>query len=438
MNQRKAHRNALQGCLLLLLKIFIILLVLSILIPAILVAAPDFTADTDVVGDLTIENTAIEQKEAASAPYILVHGMGGTAADFSSVSEVLSTQGKTSYAATVGPYSSAWDRACELYAQLTGTRVDYGAAHAKKCHHERYGRDYTGRAIVPGGWSLNSPINLVGHSFGGVTARVFASLLAYGATAELEATGEKTSELFRGGHANAVHTVITLSAPNNGTVATTFSNDLLWPVAGMTFGAHIQALGSGSADYSGTDFMLDQFQLSAEPGSGDKVSFHLLKTITPLWHKDHCFYDMTPSGARALNKRYPTVPSVYYLAYSADMTTDTANGKHRVVANENASGPLVTIANLMGRSKGWLIDGQVLSADWQPNDGLVPVASAKHPNTDNDNAEAYQEGMTLQPGIWYDMPTQTGSHGDYLSSFNGVANSLTDFYRSMVQLVDSL
>ncbi|NCC67285.1 MAG: hypothetical protein EOM14_03675, partial [Clostridia bacterium] len=28
------------------------------------------------------------------------------------------------YAASVGPVSSAWDRACELYAQLTGTTVD--------------------------------------------------------------------------------------------------------------------------------------------------------------------------------------------------------------------------------------------------------------------------------------------------------------------------
>ncbi|MBO7690723.1 MAG: hypothetical protein J6T14_07845, partial [Clostridia bacterium] len=34
------------------------------------------------------------------------------------------------YAASVAPQGSAWDRACELYAQLAGTRTDYGAAHA--------------------------------------------------------------------------------------------------------------------------------------------------------------------------------------------------------------------------------------------------------------------------------------------------------------------
>jgi len=33
------------------------------------------------------------------------------------------------YAASVAPNGSAWDRACELYAQLSGTRVDYGKAH---------------------------------------------------------------------------------------------------------------------------------------------------------------------------------------------------------------------------------------------------------------------------------------------------------------------
>ena len=47
-----------------------------------------------------------------------------------SLTSYLNSLGYETYSATVGPISSAWDRACELYAQLTGTTVDYGAARA--------------------------------------------------------------------------------------------------------------------------------------------------------------------------------------------------------------------------------------------------------------------------------------------------------------------
>ena len=41
-----------------------------------------------------------------------------------SLTDYLSSQGYETYAASVGPISSAWDRACELYAQLVGARTD--------------------------------------------------------------------------------------------------------------------------------------------------------------------------------------------------------------------------------------------------------------------------------------------------------------------------
>lgn len=54
----------------------------------------------------------------------------------------LNGRGYRAYAASVSPIGSAWDRACELYAQLAGTRVDYGTAHSKEYRHQRYGQDY--------------------------------------------------------------------------------------------------------------------------------------------------------------------------------------------------------------------------------------------------------------------------------------------------------
>ena len=46
-----------------------------------------------------------------------------------SLMKQLKREGFKTYDASVAPHGSAWDRACELYAQLTGTVTDYGVEH---------------------------------------------------------------------------------------------------------------------------------------------------------------------------------------------------------------------------------------------------------------------------------------------------------------------
>ena len=105
----------------------------------------------------------------------------------------MTSKGYESYAASVGPLSSAWDRACELYAQLTGTTVDYGAAHAAEYGHARYGATYDKPLFA--GWSASKKINLVGHSFGGATIRLFLDILADGSAAEQAAAKAAGTEV---------------------------------------------------------------------------------------------------------------------------------------------------------------------------------------------------------------------------------------------------
>lgn len=97
-------------------------------------------------------------------PCVFVHGLGGWG-NYDTVNEVapywgmttgsllayLESEGYDCYAASVGPISSAWDRACELYAQLTGTTVDYGAAHSAAHNHDRYGKTYAQPPFPPAG-----------------------------------------------------------------------------------------------------------------------------------------------------------------------------------------------------------------------------------------------------------------------------------------------
>ena len=117
-------------------------------------------------------------------PFVFVHGLMGWG-DRSMLDPImpywglttgnlmkyLNSKGYESYAAQVGPLSGAWDRACELYAQLTGTTVDYGAAHSAAKGHDRYGITYDKPLFE--GWSAQKKINLIGHSFGGATTRLF-------------------------------------------------------------------------------------------------------------------------------------------------------------------------------------------------------------------------------------------------------------------------
>ncbi|KAL4106418.1 hypothetical protein PRIC1_004469 [Phytophthora ramorum] len=93
-----------------------------------------------------------------SYPIVLVHGFGGWGRDEffgfkywgglqGDFQEDLEKQGYSVYTASIGPFSSNWDRACELYAQIKGGLVDYGEKHSAAHGHARYGRNYT--ALYP-------------------------------------------------------------------------------------------------------------------------------------------------------------------------------------------------------------------------------------------------------------------------------------------------
>ena len=73
-----------------------------------------------------------------------------------------------------GGLSSLHDRACEIFYQIKGGRVDYGEKHAQTFGHARFGRTYLG--LYPT-WSASSPIHIVGHSLGGTTVRMLQVIL---------------------------------------------------------------------------------------------------------------------------------------------------------------------------------------------------------------------------------------------------------------------
>ena len=407
-----------------------------------------------IFGFASLPASAAEIKNGKTDyPYIFVHGMGGWGSDVpyyslspywgggllpgseTDIVRILNENGIEAYAPSVGPLSSAWDRACELYAQLTGTVVDYGEAHSKAHGHDRFGFSYVGKATMGEPWNLKDKINLVGHSFGGATVRLFTSLLAFGNADEIAATGKETSPLFTGGH-DCVHSCITLSAPHNGSQV---ANQLVDPeVTMLLMATALNFIGM----IFGNNFLVFAFQLGhmgLTPKQDQFRAFFSPKGIKSFCNaNDNCGYDMTLRGAAELNEEIKLSPSTYYYSYTTENTWDVSAS---VLPSKGLS-PIFYISSIMlASAKGETVDGIKIEGDWALNDGIVPLASARYPSCDSETALSYgkeiEKGNRIRPGRWYYFETMTGmDHFDFCGT-NDYPMGFEEFYFGMVNTANS-
>lgn len=386
-------------------------------------------------------------------PYIFVHGMGGwgTADPYysqspywggglingsdSDIIKILNEKGVEAYAASVGGLSSAWDRACELYAQLTGTVVDYGEAHSKAHNHDRFGESYVGETLMPEPWNAEDKINIVGHSFGGATVRLFTSLLAYGCEDELAATGEETSEFFKGGH-NSVHSCITLSAPHNGSQVANIIVDPKLPLLAISFA--INVVGMFNLEVMPFGLHLGHFALTAKEGE-ERAKFSPKAIYNFYKANDNCGYDLTIRGAAELNEKIKAAPETYYYSYSTAATEPTGLcGRQEAI--DTVSGIFTISSKMIALTEGTTIDGIKIEGDWAVNDGIVPLASALYPLDEKDNAYDYEEALkedSVERGKWYYLDTMHGmDHFDFCGT-EDYPTSFEQFYFDMVATANS-
>lgn len=220
--------------------------------------------------------------------------------------QFLNKKGYKSYAASVAPEGSTWDRACELYAQLTGTRVDYGKAHSERCRHERFGRDFSSEPLIPD-WESDKKLVLLGHSFGGATIRLFAELLANGSEEERAAAAEnELSGLFKGGLADKIHAVITLAAPTNGTTAYDLHEDPSFDPSTVKVSKRDERMGN-----------MFSSRKHAEPDG--RIP------------EDYAAFDMHIDNALELNSSITTLPNVYYFAVPCSTTEPAPDGSQHPI-----------------------------------------------------------------------------------------------------------
>ena len=389
-------------------------------------------------------------------PYVLVHGLAGYGdgdgindtvqywgATSGDLKTYLTEQGYTVYTPSVGPFSSAWDRACELYAQLTGTTVDYGEAHSKEHNHARFGETFETPLVENWGEKINGgqriKINLVGHSFGGATVRLFTSLLEYGSEAEVNATGDETSPLFEGGKGNYVNSLTALCAPHNGSSLTEIINDTgsvigVGNTTDLLIDLCFNVLGVTNPVSGIYDFKLDHFGINAVEGDGEDVSSAVSQFISA--GKDNAVYDLSPDGAAELNKIIKTVEDVYYFSYAYSTTKEGSLLKGHV-PQQGTFALLYPVALAMGSYTGTTDGGIVIDEAWQENDGLVNVISAKYPFGEEFIELPDADLEEFERGIWYVYPVYKGHHGTVIG-LGADTESTQRFFTTHFEFIDLL
>ncbi|MBQ7541954.1 MAG: hypothetical protein IJT44_06645 [Clostridia bacterium] len=282
--------------------------------------------------------------------------------------------------ASVDPQGSAWDRACELYAQLSGTRVDYGKAHSERCGHTRFGKDFSKKPLIKS-WSGKDKVNLLGHSFGGVTVRMLAELMASGSDEERRVTDpQDLSALFMGGKADWIYSITTLAAPTNGTTAYGF-------------------------------------------GDPDKE----------LPNRDCAAYDMYIDNALEINKTLHVRDCTYYFAIPCSTTVRAEDGTY-VPDKSITEKRMLESAAQMGKATGVTPKGFVVDEAWLENDGSVNTISAGAPF----GAPSVQlDKENIQSGVWNVTETFRGDHmsliGDLFKSRN-----IRPLYADWMQMINCL
>ena len=370
-----------------------------------------------------------KKNEVRSDAFAFCHGMLGFGEDelvnkvmpyfggaAGSIPKRLKKQGYEACAPSFSSLGSAWDRACEVYASLTGTRVDYGKAHSKKYGHDRYGKVYTEAKLPNWGKVADDGeiqrLHILGHSFGGATVRMFAHLMEFGSAEERAVTDpDDLSPLFAGGHGDLVKSVTTIAGPHDGTVVI----DALRPVI-LPVGRFICYYGFGNLLGNTPfrriyDMQLIQWKMTSDR---DKLLHptRMLRIgkVFKLWKSgDDVFYDLTLKGAKEINEFVETSPNSYYFSISTDNSKRKKDGTYRM--KWNTFPPFF----ITGKAIGTCTHDPSLDIDidewWRVSDGASCTNSALHPS-DEDWVDYKDAKDDLKKGIWNVMPVYQGDHMD--------------------------
>lgn len=343
------------------------------------------------------------------------------------------------YEASVGPLSSAHDRACELAAQIKGVDVDYGEQHAQQAGHRQTRPRIDTSWSLPD-WSEANPIHLVGHSLGSPTIRCLQHLL------EQDYWGWGSNHRW-------IASITTISGASNGSTLTyDFGAS---ERTGLLKEKGIPAVLIRMVFYymyfvhpaHGHVYNFDLEQWGFRPVPDESLPEYLLRVAQSRFmrEKDNACYSLTLQGAYADNGVWKTYPDTHYLSYITEQTFRAPNGYYYPTINMNLA---LLISSVYIGTKEFarppipVRDFQ--SSDWWENDGLVSTYSQMYPRTNGVHSVGGEFTDTtptnqFEPGKWYFQWERNMDHLDIcLSPGPWQDERLSAFYTRLFQRLAEL
>lgn len=360
-------------------------------------------------------------------PIVLVHGFMGWGEDEmggyrywggrQDYAQMLRDEGHTVFTVSIGPVSSNWERAVEVYTQLKGGQVDYGKAHAEQFNIIQKPEDKVYNALYPE-WDEVHPIHLIGHSMGGQTARMLQYLLSQEVVGNSETGEPEFSPLLGKTHTNWVRSITSISTPHNGTTLTDVVTKIIPFVQYFV----------GVAGVVGTrfyEFDLQQWGFSRSEDESWAGYVKRMRNHHAWKSKNMSSWDLSIVGAQELNGILQADPDVFYFSICTSTTEKKINSPNHFPI-EGTSILARSRSKLLGSRVGYWADGTQTDSTWFENDGIVNTCSMAGPTTGVNGADPivlYEENDLLIPGQWYTMgPIQV----DHWNIVGHMGNDQTD------------
>jgi len=361
----------------------------------------------------------------------------------------------TSPIITVTPsgVASLHDRCCDIFAQLTGTRVNYGKKHSQFHGHSQYGQTY--KTPLLKNWNAANPIHLVGHSFGGTTARWFHHMLSSGqfgvnytsdcvlsiSTINAPNNGALSVYCF-GGKCNSNNPSCSCSSPSTSTSSSSSSRNrtehvLTWSI-GWLLGMYVHLHNFFSFFYLNSIY---NFGMSQWSSSLYDTLYSIFIYSSMFEGQDCANYDMTVHRAIEMNLQIPTNPNTFYFSIVGNTKSTmkhskkNKNKKYSEIATTKDTGAAAAttctsikdfLLYCFGRCFMFIIYlstwyhynritdnmNEKKAQEWMASgsDGLVTVKSQSYPLIDANMQEPSHcnlatfknnKNQNIKPGTWY-------------------------------------
>tara|TARA_B110000444_G_C18822850_1_gene588665 strand:- start:831 stop:2036 length:1206 start_codon:yes stop_codon:yes gene_type:complete len=375
-------------------------------------------------------------------PIVLVHGFLGWGelemgkykywGGKNDIASKLREEGFIVYVTSVGPISSNWDRAVELYYQIKGGQVDYGYRHSKKFGliQKPNNKSYKGLYTK---WDSNNPIHLIGHSMGGQTIRMLQYLLENEFLKDSLNNILEHSDLLKNKNKNYIKSITSFATPHNGTTLVNLVPKML-PL--IKYFINISKIVGG--EYY--NFDLNQWGFKRNEGETWFSYSKRMKNHRAWETKNISAYDLSVDGAAHLNSFLRVSEDIYYFSYSFSSTHNDLRMKNHI-ADKTTFITLRPRANLIGSIKNIPQSNVSLDSSWLENDGVVNTISMSHPFTGTNGEDPivlYDKNRLLNKGIWNTFKTIKMDHYQSVGHFMKKKSNIDSIYVNHAKILKYL